>query len=161
MLALGAAMLVLAVAFALPLWHMVKGAPPVAADPGHSQDLPWQVQALPGGRSRVFGLILGQDSVAQAQQRFADLLQVALVARVARVDQVGALEALVEPLVAGHASGRPVLAFVVPADTQRTWREQVSGSQVMVGVPVASNCKRSSRPRPRPCRWWDRALYPA
>lgn len=125
-LALGAAMLVLAVAFALPPWHMVKGAPPVAADPGQSQDLPWQLQALAEGRSRVFGLVLGQDSLAQAEQRFADLPQVALVAR---VDEVGALEALVEPMAAGHVSGRLVLAFEVPAPTLRIWREQASGSE--------------------------------
>lgn len=132
LLALGAAFVVLALAFAMPLWHMWRGQPgPAGADAqAQAQDLPWMVQALPEGRSQVFGLILGQDTMAQVQRRFDDLLQVALVAR---VDEVGALEALVEPMAAGHVSGRLVLAFEVPAGLLQAWRAQASGSEVMAG----------------------------
>lgn len=136
MVALGAGLLVLLVAMALPLWHMLQGPVRQAGLPASpeataaDQGLPWQVQPLADGRSRVFGLVLGQDTLAQAQARFGDVLQLALVAR---VDETGALEALVEPMSAGHVSGRLVLAFDVPPATLSQWRARATGSEVMAG----------------------------
>jgi hypothetical protein len=90
--------------------------------------LPWQVQAAPDGTLQVFGLALGRDSLADAQARIGDGLQVALVAR---LGEVGALEALADPFGAGFVSGRLVLAFDVPPQTLRRWRDHAPRSEPM------------------------------
>ena len=138
LLALGAGLLVLLVAFALPLWHMARGPAVVnttanaaasAAVAGSAlSSLPWQVQALPGGLAQVFGLVPGQDTLAQARARIGDGLQVALVAR---LGEVGALEALAEPFAAGFVTGRLVLAFEVPAEVLARWRSRTPRSAPM------------------------------
>ncbi len=130
LLALGAGLLVLLAAFAAPLWQMLRGAavPAGAALPAASQGLPWQVQALPDGLIQVFGLVPGRDALAQAQARLGDGLQVALVAR---LGEVGTLEALAQPYLAGFVSGRLVLAFEPPADALARWRDQAVRSEAM------------------------------
>jgi hypothetical protein len=95
-----------------------------------AQGLPWQVELLPDGSSRVMGLHLGQDTLAQVRERAGDGLQVALVAP---LGEVGALEALAEPFNAAFISGRLVLSFDVPASTLRRWREGAVGSAPMEG----------------------------
>jgi hypothetical protein len=122
-LALGAGLIVLLAAFVAPLWHLLSGAPPPA-----EQGLPWQTQTQPDGLVQVFGLTPGRDTLADAQARLGEGLQVALVAR---LGEVGVLEALNEPHVAGYVSGRLVLAFdVSPAALQR-WRARAPHSQPM------------------------------
>lgn len=149
-LALAAGVIVLLVAFALPLWRMVSGGGGAAAGAAEgASGLPWQVRALQGadaGRAEVFGLVPGRDSLADAealmqgrpqdrlqgrpQDRPQDRLQVALVAR---LGEVGVLEALVEPYVAGFVAGRLVLAFEADAAQRARWRDQAGGSQAMEG----------------------------
>ena len=138
LLALLAGLLVLLVAFAMPLWQMVRGSGPVAGAPlstnpastpaAAAQGLPWQVQALPDGLAQVFGLVPGQDTLAQARARIGDGLQVALVAR---LGEVGVLEALAEPFAAGFVTGRLVLAFDVPAEVLARWRSRAPRSAPM------------------------------
>jgi len=128
LLALGAGLLVLLVAFAMPLWHMGRGGAAPAPAAGAAQDLPWQALAAPDGTLRVFGLVLGHDTLADAQARIGDGLQVALVAR---LGEVGALEALADPFAAGFVSGRLVLAFEAPPQTLRRWREHAPRSEAM------------------------------
>ena len=124
-LALGAALLIVLLALLAPLLHMGRDPTPVP-----SQDLPWQAVANADGSLRVFGLNLGHDTLAEAQQRFGDGLQAALVAR---LGEVGALEALVEPFNAGFVSGRLVLSFEVAETTLRRWRAQAVHSEPMDG----------------------------
>ena len=136
-IALAAGLAVLLAALAMPLWHMLSGAPTalvaapqVSASPGATPGLPWQVKRLPEGRSEVFGLTLGQDTLAQLSQRFEQALQVALVAK---VNETGQLEALVEPMNAGFVSGRLVAGFEVPAALLASWRSRAGSSEVMAG----------------------------
>jgi hypothetical protein len=100
-IALTAAAGVLAVAFALPLFHMLRGVAPTPAD-----GLPWQVQRH-GDAIEVFGLRLPGSSLSDAQLRWGDGLQLAVVAE---RGQAGALEAYVDQLEAGGVGGRLVLA---------------------------------------------------
>lgn len=136
--ALGLGLAVLAVALAPPLWHALSGQPPtptgvtgatVAGRAGDDQ-LPWAVQPLEGGRSRVFGLTLGQDRLAEVQARFADHLQLALVAR---LGEAPALEALVEPMAAGFVQGRLVLGFAGKPDQLARWHARSPRSEPMAG----------------------------
>jgi hypothetical protein len=122
-LALGAGLLVLVAAFAAPLWHLLSGAPPAV-----EQGLPWQTRPQPDGLVQVFGLTPGRDTLADVQARLGEGLQVALVAR---LGEVGVLEALNDPYAAGFVSGRLVLAFdVSPAALQR-WRARAARSEPM------------------------------
>jgi len=125
LLALGAGLLVLLVAFAAPLWQMWQGP---AAAPSTASGLPWQAQARGDGTLAAFGLVLGRDTLADAQTLLGDNLTVALVAR---LGEVGVLEALTDPYSAGFVTGRLVLAFDVPAADLRRWRDNSPRSQVM------------------------------
>lgn len=131
-LALAAGVIVLLLALALPLWRMATGGDDAAAQP-RATGLPWQVTLLQGadaGRSEVFGLVPGRDTLANAEALLQDRLQVALVAR---LGEVGVLEALVDPYVAGFVAGRLVLAFDADAAPLARWRDQAVGSQPMDG----------------------------
>ncbi len=103
---------------------------PPSAQAAASQGLPWQVELQADGTSRVMGLHLGVDTLAQVRARTGDALQVALVAR---LGEVGALEALADPFNAGFVAGRLVLSFDVPAATLQRWREGSTGSTPMEG----------------------------
>ncbi len=139
-LALMAGVAVLLVAFLLPLMHMsgVQGVTggsgmPGVSTPGGSapaQGLPWQVTRLADGHAQVFGLVPGQDSLADAQAKLGDVMQVALVAK---LGESAALEALVDPFGAGFVSGRLVLAFDVPAEALQRWRARAGSSEAMDG----------------------------
>lgn len=129
-LALAAGVIVLLLALALPLWRMATGG---GGDGAAATGLPWQVAVLQGadaGRTEVFGLVAGRDALADVEALLQDRLQVALVAR---LGEVGVLEALVEPYVAGFVGGRLVLAFEADAAQLARWREQAGGSQPMDG----------------------------
>ena len=126
LLALAAGLLVLVAAFAAPLWQLWRG--PAAAPAAAATGLPWQARAGDDGTLAVFGLVLGRDTLADAQTLLGDNLTLALVAR---LGETGALEALVDPFFAGFVSGRLVLAFAVPAPDLQRWRANSPRSQVM------------------------------
>ena len=131
LLALGVGVAVIVAAFVPTLWHMVAAPPasaPVASSEGDG--LPWQVHAQPDGSSRVMGLQLGADTLAQARARAGESWQLALVAR---AGEVGALEALSEPFQAGFVIGRLVMAFDVPPETLKRWRAASPGHAAMEG----------------------------
>jgi len=129
----GAAMLV-ALAMVMALGRLWLQPPPALAAPSAlaaaQQGLPWQVEVLADGSSRVMGLHLGRATLAEVRARTGDALQVALVAR---LGEVGVLEALAEPFHAGFVAGRLVLAFDVPPATLKRWREGSTGSAPMEG----------------------------
>ncbi|CAD5371337.1 conserved hypothetical protein [Rubrivivax sp. A210] len=126
-LALGA--LVLLTLTALPFWQALQGKPQ-AASPAAEMGLPWQTRVGEDGSLQVFGLAVGRTRLAEAQDVLGDSLQVALVAR---VGEVGALEALADPFRAGFVSGRLVLAFEVPPAQLLRWREGAPRSVAMEG----------------------------
>jgi len=70
--------------------------------------LHWQVEELPGGQTRVFGLTLGTSTLDDARQRFgAD----ALVAMVIAKGETGSVEAYYESLKAGYVTGKMILTL--------------------------------------------------
>ncbi len=94
----------LAVPFFLP------GGPGPA--PGEAdQGLPWQVEALPGGRSRVFGLVLGDATLEDARARLGKGMQVAIVVA---PGEPASLEAFHDQVNAGFVLGRMVLGTKLP-----------------------------------------------
>lgn len=128
--ALGAGATILLVAFVPTLWQSVRS--PSAGEHAAAlpQGLPWQTEVTADGALQVFGLAVGRDTLAQAEQRFGDALQVALVAR---LGEPAALEALVDPHQAGFVNGRLVLAFAVDPGETRRWQSRSPRSSPMEG----------------------------
>lgn len=79
--------------------------------------LPWQVRADGTGAAEVFGLSLGQSTLADVQRRFPEDLAVGLIVP---NGQAPALEAYVESFKAGFITGKLVLAF----DADPGWAER-------------------------------------
>lgn len=95
------------------------GSAPAAAN------LPWQVESLPGGASRVMGLTLGTPAQAStlqdARQRWGEDMQIAIIAA---PGEAGTLEAFVDPANAGFITGKVVLTAELPAEVIRGMRER-------------------------------------
>ena len=118
-LALVAGLAVVVIAFVPSLWLLwSRGGDAPVAPVGDA--LPWRIDLVDRDTTRVFGLTLGRSPLADALPRDAEP-QVALVGR---GDEVGALEALVDPFVAGFVGGRLVVVADADPALRRAWRER-------------------------------------
>ncbi len=82
---------------------------------GTVEGLPWQIEPLPDGRSRVFGVTLGRDTLGDARERLGDDMTLAIIASPGQDDD--ALEMFYSHYTAGVFSGRLVLAAQLPPET--------------------------------------------
>jgi len=82
--------------------------------------LPWQVERLPGGYTRVFGITPGQTSLAGAIERLGTDLDLALIAA---PHESGAVEAYYSHHSAGPVTGKLFLVLDIDADTLIAMRE--------------------------------------
>lgn len=105
------------------------------SDHGTTEDagLPWQIETLPGGASKVMGLTLapagGQGStLADAQTRWGADMQIAIIAA---PGEDGLLEGFVDPARAGFVTGKVVLSFRMDAATVRAMRGRAIKSEFM------------------------------
>lgn len=97
---------------------------------------PWEIELLPGGRSRVMGLVLGgqlQDqppasTLADAQRLWGPLMQVAVVAS---PQETGSLEAYIDPAQLGAISGKLVLTLSATPPEISQMRERASKVEFM------------------------------
>lgn len=136
-IALTAAAAILAVAFALPLFHMLRG---VAPQPGSGQ--PWQVQRH-GEAIEVFGLRLPGSTLADAQARWGDSLQLAVVAE---RGQGGALEAYVDNFDGGGVGGRLVLATGLSPEAVLRLRDNAPRSEALGAAALRYPLRGEDRP---------------
>jgi hypothetical protein len=132
-IALAAALAVLLVAFAPTLWRTFNPVPAVRA-PTAASGVPWAIEALPDGATRVFGLNLPGSTLLDAQAAWGDELQLALMAS---RDQPAALEAYVENYRRGPISGRLVLSASATPKAMSRWREHATKEQ-----PVSADTRR-------------------
>jgi hypothetical protein len=128
-----AALAVLLVAFAPTLWRTFN-APPVAQPATVSQGLPWAVDHLPGGGTRVFGLNLPGSTLNDAHAAWGDELQLAMMAS---RDEAASLEAYVENYRSGPVTGRLILSAEVPHKTLTRWRDHAAKEE-----PVSAQTRR-------------------
>ncbi len=77
-------------------------------------NLPWQIEVLPDGESRVFGITLGQSTLTEVREQLGDNMQLAIV--VASGQEIGALEMFYSRFKAGVFSGKLVFAADLPPE---------------------------------------------
>jgi hypothetical protein len=132
LIALGAALLVIVVAFAPAVWQTLTGAPPRA--PVDESARPWQVQADAQGGVSAFGMRLPGTTLAQVARRWGDELQVAVMAR---RGEPGALEAYIDSYRDGGITGKMVLALGATPAQVASMRERSPRDQ-----PVDADARR-------------------
>lgn len=132
-IALLAALAVVLVAFAPTLWRTFNPAP-AARTPVPAPGVPWAVELLPDGATRVFGLTLPGSTLLDAQAAWGDELQLALMAS---RDQPAVLEAFVENYRSGPITGRLVLSAGATPKALSRWREHAAKEQ-----PVSAETRR-------------------
>ena len=76
--------------------------------------LPWQIELLPGGTSRVFGVTLGQSTLGDAREQLGDDMELAII--VVAADDHG-LEMFYSHYTAGVFSGKLIVAADIGPDT--------------------------------------------
>jgi hypothetical protein len=76
--------------------------------------LPWQIELLPDGTSKVFGITLGQSTLGEAHEQLGDDMELAII--VVAADDSG-LEMYYSHYTAGVFSGKLILAADVVPDT--------------------------------------------
>ncbi len=109
--------------------------------------LPWQVDSLPGGASKVMGLTLAPSAsasgatsgtasgsaqpastLADAQQQWGEAMQIAIIAA---PGEDGLLEAFVDPASAGFITGKAVITAQLSSAEIRAMRERAIKSEFM------------------------------
>lgn len=73
-----------------------------------AEGLPWQIDLLPGGGSRVFGITLGQSTFNEIRQKFGDEGALALIVA---PGESGSVEAYFERINAGFVTGKLLLTI--------------------------------------------------
>jgi hypothetical protein len=87
------------------------------------ENLPWQIDVLPDGTTRVFGLTLAKSTFDDAQRRFGSDIDLGIVAR---PGEIGSLEAYYSEFTAGVMAGKLVLAADVDKATVQRMRERAT-----------------------------------
>ena len=90
--------------------------------------LPWQIEILPDGRSRVFGLTLGTSTLADARERFGADMEVAVVAA---PGEAGSLEAYYSQVTAGVLTGKMILTAALDRENVERMRQRAVKKQRM------------------------------
>lgn len=83
-----------------------------------TEGMPWQIEVLPDGSTRVFGLTLERSTLDDARKQLGGDVQIALVIA---PGESGAVEAYYESVTAGKVMGKMVLTL----DTSLAQREQM------------------------------------
>ena len=104
---------IVVVLLAVPLLFIDRDGKPPALP---AEGLPWQIEELPEGQARVFGLVPGNSTLDLARQRLGPDAQVAMI--IAK-GETGSVEAYYESVTAGAVTGKMVLTL----DTSLEQRE--------------------------------------
>jgi len=83
--------------------------------------LPWQIDRLPGGVTRVFGITLGQTTLAEAIELMGDDMKLAIIAA---PHESGTVEAYYSHHSAGPITGKMILVLDIAPDALAPLRER-------------------------------------
>ena len=93
-------------------------------------DLPWQIEILDDGSTRVFGLNIGVSRLADASSALGDDMDLAIIAST-DIDEVGSLEMYYGHYRAGLLSGKLILHTATAEDRLKQWRENADKTDYM------------------------------
>ena len=99
-------------ALALVIGILIPG-----GDGRQTQMLPWKIELMPDGSTRVFGLVLSQSSVQQAEQQLRSAAKIVLIAA---PDKPLVAEAYFDNVNPGGFSAQIVLEIDVPPEQTQT-----------------------------------------
>ena len=135
LIALGAGAVVLLAAFVPPLLQALRGGPPASAasSAASGEAAPWQARALPGGAVSALGFVLPGSRLADAQARWPEELQVAVMAP---RGEPGALEAYLESYREGGFAGRLVIVAQAAPDALLRWQARAARAEPVDGRTV-------------------------
>lgn len=125
---------ILAVIIAILVAPMVLSPSPDNQSGKPVTGLPWQIETLPDGRSRLFDLTLGTSTMTDARARFGDG-EMALVAAPGEADT---LELYFNDVTLGVVTGKLVATANVAADVMVAMRQRATKTEYM-----KSNTKKS------------------
>ncbi|MEW6166019.1 MAG: hypothetical protein AB1642_13240 [Pseudomonadota bacterium] len=120
--------LILAALLAVPLLLPPGDGPPRSAP---TTGMPWQVESLPDGYSRVFGMEPGRSTLAAARPRLQGEPQIALVIA---PGETGAVEAYYDNITAGSVTGRMVLTLDSTLAQREAMLQRASKAEYMDGT---------------------------
>lgn len=115
---------IVAVLLAMPLLFLPEGEP--APPPAHG--LPWQIEKLADGATRVFGLVPGRTTLAEAKQLLGADAKVALVIA---PGETGSLEAYYESVSAGGLAGKMVLTLASTLELRESMLQRARKAEYM------------------------------
>ncbi len=90
--------------------------------------LPWQIEILPDGHSKVFGLTLGASTLGDARQRFGSDMEVAVISA---PGEAGSLEAYYPQVTAGVLTGKMILTAALDKESVERMRQRAVKKQHM------------------------------
>lgn len=99
---------------------------------------PWQVEVLPDGSSKVFGLTIGTSTLADARSRLGVDMQLAIVAA---PGEAGSLEIFYASVNVGFVTGKLILTGDVAPATVAAMRERAVKTEYMEGVTRKSTLR--------------------
>jgi hypothetical protein len=120
-------------AVVLLLLVVVVAVPMISGTDGEHTDkpiegLPWQIESLPDGRSRVFGLTLATSTFDDAGGRLGADMKVAVVAA---PGEPGLVEAYYEQIAIGPLTGKMILTAAVDPQTVERWSARAAKVEYM------------------------------
>ncbi|WJW75158.1 hypothetical protein QVG61_11790 [Thiohalobacter sp. IOR34] len=111
--------------------------------PQPPRDLPWQIEVLADGSSRVFGLHLGRDRLGDALARIGRDAELAVIAE---RGEPGSLELYYSRFTAGLFSGKLILAAELPAETLAGLRERAARVERLESGALKFHIRHEDRP---------------
>lgn len=116
--ALASLLLGLVLVLGVLIWPMLVRSP--AVDQAElASGLPWSIERLPHGGSRVFGLDPGVTPLQVLQDRAGDDLRIAILAG---LRETGALEAAIDNYRAGFITGKLIVSVAAEPEMIKRWR---------------------------------------
>jgi len=123
-IAIAIIVLALAILVGPAVWQFSRHTPQAVPTTG----LPWQIETLPGGESKVFDLTLGHSTLADARKRFGDDMPLAVVAE---PNESGNVEGYYENVTAGFVAGRLIVTADLPPAVIDAMRERSPKTEYM------------------------------
>lgn len=108
------------------------------------QNLPWQIETLPDGHSKVFGLELGRSTMEDARRAFGPDIELAIVRA---PGEKGSLEAYVSTATLGFVTGRLVFAAAIDDATLEEMASRPAKSEYMESTTRKLTLDGRDRPR--------------